>query len=337
MDFKIQFAKAYHECKTKAIKKQSICFHPDCSEKSINSHILQKNGVLSEIAQDNHVVGMHINKFLEKEHDFKRIGINEAFSFNCFCSAHDRDLFKAIEKKDVDFSEYRNLILFTLRTIYNEKFRKLVNIEMYSCLIKNHSDKFNLRRLERLIDNETLGLKDIELTENEIWRDIKTGSQSYVFKTREISRKAICLSAFYNYETTKELENYLKVNGNHKEEVTDIFINLFPYKGKSVLMMSYKKKNENVVKGYFNEFFSDNEKRLERKITNLMMFQCETWVVSPQFFKSNIEKNKEAFSFAVDFSLNNMNERRFFDLNIFRTDFSDKFRVFKNRASQYLR
>lgn len=337
MDILKKQAKAFHDCKSKAIKKQSICFHPNCPDKSINSHILQKNGILSEIAQGNHVVGMYINKFLDEEHGFKKIGINEAFSFNCFCEKHDRDLFKSIETREIDFSDYSNLILFTLRTIYNEKFRKIVNIEMYNCLIQNHSEIFNVERIKGRLGNEILGLQDIQLTENEIWKDIITGSQSYVFKIREISRKEICLSAFYNYETTRELENYLKKYGRHKEEVTDIFINLFPYKGKSVFMMSYKKKNESIVKGYINEFFSDNEKRLERKITNLMMFQCETWVISPQFYKRNVERTEEAFSFAVDFSGNNMNERRFFDLNIFRADFSEKYKIFKSKPHEYLR
>jgi hypothetical protein len=85
------------------------------------------------------------------------------------------------------------------------------------------------------------------------------------------------------------------------------------------------------VKGYINAFFSDNEKRLERKITNLMMFQCETWAVSNKFYINNIAKTEDAFAFAVEFSLKNMNERKFFDLNIFRADFPAKYNEFRRR------
>ncbi|MBV5330322.1 MAG: hypothetical protein JZU65_22280 [Chlorobium sp.] len=331
MNIETQIAKAFHECKSKAIKKQCICFHPGCDKKSINSHILQKNGILSAIAEDNHVVEMNFNKFTAVEHGFKRVGINKAFSFNCFCVDHDTELFRSIEVEEIDFSDYKNLILFTLRTIYNEKFHKLVNIDMYNCLLKSHSDIMDNIVIEGMLKNEMLGLKDIEVTENQIWVDIKTGSQSFIFNIRDISRKDICLSAFYNYETTEELETYLEIHGRAKEKVTDIFVNLFPYKDRSIFMMSYKKENEKLVKGYINAFFSDNEKRLERKITNLMMFQCETWAVSNKFYINNIAKTEDAFAFAVEFSLKNMNERKFFDLNIFRADFPAKYNEFRRR------
>ena len=68
-----------------------------------------------------------------------------------------------------------------------------------------------------------------------------------------------------------------------------------------------------------------------------MMFQCETWVVSNKFYSKRIEKNEEAFSFAVWFSRQNMNERKFFDLNIFHDDFANKYRIFKKNAGKYVR
>lgn len=336
MEPKIKVAKAFHDCKAKAIEKINICFHPGCNEKSINSHILQKNGILSSIAEDGHVMEMHINKFNENQHSFRKIGINKAFSFNCFCPTHDTELFKTIEVEEIDFSNYRNLLLFTLRTVYNEKFRKLVNVSMYDCLISNHSDLFDLEFLNGSLKQEKLGVSDLQRTEHTIWNDLNNGLESYVFNVREISKKDICLSAFYNYETSLELQQYIRKHRKDKQEVIDIFVNLFPHKDKSVFMMAYKVENESEVKAYVNEFFTENEKRLERKITNLMMFQCETWVISNKFFTKNISKNQEAFSFAVWFSTQNMNERKFFDLNIFQEDFANKYRIFKKHALQYL-
>jgi hypothetical protein len=335
MNQKIQIAKVYHECKTTAMNSINFCFHPECNEDSINSHILQKNGILSSIAEDGHVVEMQINKFKEEVHNFKKIGLNNAFSFNCFCSKHDRELFKSIELVEIDFTNYKNLLLFTLRTIYNEKFRKLVNLKMYEGLILN-PHLFDIDYFLGAKKQEELGLNDIEKTEKTIWEDFNNGEQSYIFKVREIEKKEICLSAFYNYDTSQELSNYIFENRKDKEEVTDIFVNLFPYKNKSIFMMAYKSKNKEQVKNYVNEFFNGNEKRLERKITNLMMFQCETWVVSNKFYLKNIAKTQNAFSFAVNFSHRNMNERKFFDLNIFRDDFSNKFKVFQKNAENYL-
>ena len=120
----IKFAKLFHDCKKKAVKEIKTCYHPECNEKSINSHILQKNGILSSIAFDNHLWEHQINHFKEPHFYFKRTGINEIFSFKCFCENHDNQLFKKIESKNIDFTDYESLLLFTLRTIYNENLEK---------------------------------------------------------------------------------------------------------------------------------------------------------------------------------------------------------------------
>ncbi|QYJ67145.1 hypothetical protein [Flavobacterium litorale] len=322
-------AKAFQDCKSNGINSINTCFYPNCSEKSINSHILQKNGIISSIAENSHVMEMQISKFKEEEHFFKRTGINIAFSFPCFCNKHDTELFELIETKEIDFSDYKSCLLFTLRTIYNEKYRKLVNVSMNRCLIENHSDLYDEEVLKISLDQEKMGISDIEKTERLIWDDLNNGTESFVFQTRKISKKEICLSSFYNYETTTEMEEYLKKYGTQKEDVIDVFINLFPYKNDSILMMAYKKKDEVIVKKYVNDFFAVNEKRLERKITNLLMFLCETWIISQSLYKKRIEGNDAFFGEAAEFSYRNMDERRFFDINIFRDNFCSKFKIWR--------
>jgi hypothetical protein len=163
---------AFQKCKLKAIEEMNTCLHPSCNENSINTHILQKNGILSTLENDRHLMEMGINPFQDEIHFFNRIGINKAYSFKCFCNEHDTNLFKEIETKEIDFSNYRHLILFTLRTIYNEKFRKKVNIRMRELLIIEHSDLFDVIHLANENKQENLGLLDIEKTEELIWKDI---------------------------------------------------------------------------------------------------------------------------------------------------------------------
>ncbi len=126
----------------------------------------------------------------------KKNGINIAFSFNCFCPTHDTELFKTIEVEEIDFSNYRNLLLFKLRADYKEKFRKLLNLSMYEGLIALHSDLFDTVFLNGLLSQEKLGINDLQKTENVIWKDLNNSLESYVFRVREISIKHICLSAF---------------------------------------------------------------------------------------------------------------------------------------------
>lgn len=317
------------QAKLKAIAQINTCFYPGCNRPSINSHILQKNGILSRLEENGHVMQMEINPFESDIHYFKRTGINKAFSFKCFCTEHDSELFRTIETKEIDFSIYRNNLLFTLRTKYNEKFRKIVNVIMREILIEKHSDIFDVLRLEESNEQEKLGISDIEKTEKLIWNDLNNNQESFVFLIREIKKIPLCLSAFYNYETTRQLTEYFRINGKYKENVSDIFINVFPYLGKTIFMMGYKRKNEKTVKQYVNSIFKESEKRLLKKLTNLLLFQCETWVISESFYRERIKKCESSFGFAVEFSNANDNERAFFNLNLFKETFCHDFKEWK--------
>jgi hypothetical protein len=323
----IEDAKLLTKCKSFAISQINTCYHPSCTDKSINSHILQKNGILSTIAMDRHLWEMGIDNFKKPHYQFKRTGINQIYSFNCFCNKHDTELFKKIETEDIDFNDYESCLLFTLRAIYNELWKKEVSVKICDCLIKNRPDKFkNYAFLER-IRQEKLGIGDLKHTESEIWKDINTRTESFVFENRTISRIEMCLSSFYNYDTTKEMEDYIRKHGKDMDRVSEIFVNIFPFGENSVLLMGFNKKDEQKVKGYFYTFFKEAEKKVQRKLTNLMLFRCETWVVSDQLYKNKIAGIENLFADGVLFSLKNFNERKVFDLNIFKDDFKEKYKI----------
>jgi len=76
----IEFAKLFTKCKSEGTSSINVCYHPKCNKKSINSHILQKNGILSSIALDKHLWGFEIDTFKTPQFQFKRIGINKGSS-----------------------------------------------------------------------------------------------------------------------------------------------------------------------------------------------------------------------------------------------------------------
>lgn len=131
----------------------------------------------------------------------------------------------------------------------------------------------------------------------------------------------ICLSLFFNYDTSQEMENNIKKFGKPMERVSDIFINFFPYKDKSILLMGYHIKDEKKAKGYFNMYF--NQERVQSLITNLMLFNCEIWAVSDSLYKKQILPIEDLFAKASEYAFSDdfSNERRNFDLNIYRNGF----------------
>ncbi|MDM1679911.1 hypothetical protein HX069_12205 [Myroides odoratimimus] len=321
-DIKLKYQQFIHESKRGAIKSIKKCYYPGCLEPSINSHILQKNGILSKIAKDNHLWEHVINEFKEESFQFKRTGINEIFSFKCFCKTHDNMLFKKIELGEINFMDYNSCLLFTLRTIYNEIFRKEVNLMIYNDLLKSgFVPEENLFFLKETIKQEELGRLDLEANAFDIWNDLKGGGESFIFEVRSLLKIDLCLSAFFNYETTLEMNSYKLNYGKDMNRVSEIFINFFPYNNESILLMGYNKKDEKKVKPYFNTFFKESEKRVQRKLTNLFLFACETWVISDGLYNKKIKGIEEEVIYASKYSMYTYNERHNFPLNIFIDSF----------------
>ncbi|WP_024980468.1 hypothetical protein [Flavobacterium succinicans] len=326
-----QIAKVFSECREKAMLNTNDCFTPNCNEKSINSHILQRNGILSSIAIDNHLWALKVDDFKLPFVEFKRIGLKKIYTYLGFCNPHDDKLFKKIETQDLDFDDYETNLLFTLRTICNEIWLKKVAIKTHNCIINSELliDRKNLK--DGIAQNE-IAIKDLSFFENYIWKDLKENTKSFTFRFREISKQEICLNAILTYETTQEIIEFIKKNGAQIDRLSSIFISFFPYKNKSILMMGYHNDDEKKVKSFVNEFFIENEKRVERKITNLILFHCETWVCSDKFHNDKIKGLEELFFKAITFFPSEIkNERNIFDINLFDNKFSEKFKIWHKK------
>jgi hypothetical protein len=89
-------------------------------------------------------------------------------------------------------------------------------------------------------------------------------------------------------------------------------------------VIGYEKSKEEIVKGYALSFIKESIERLERRITNLLLFHCETWVCSEKFFNNKIVPVETIFPLIENFKFQNRNERKSFDLNIFRDSFNKK-------------
>jgi hypothetical protein len=328
-----KFSTVFNESKLKAIKEINKCLHPNCNKSSIKSHILQKNGILSVISPTRHLYEQVVDLYKTPPVNYKKTGINDVFSFKCFCKEHDEELFQGIEKGKIDFENYRHQVLLVLRTSLNEKFKKLVGIRQYEIVLNEYPEFIGYMHNKGWYDQEKLGVNDMEKIEVLLWSDLYNGTKYFEFSFRELSLKQVCISSIFTYETTIEIENYRNKNGIDKDELIELFINLIPYESKTYLIFGYEKRYENIVKGYVNSFIKENEKRTERRITNLMLFQCENWVCSENFYENKIKNNIDLFYEATKYSQINFNERKNFDVNIFNDKFSESLKSWYKQIS----
>jgi hypothetical protein len=319
------------KCRTAAKNKIKKCFYPGCNEKSINSHILQRKGILDKISTDSHLWTFR-NNHQKDELEFKRVGLRKAFAFNCFCNHHDTELFKEIETTDIDFTKYRTMLLFTLRVLYDEIYKKMLFVETRELILDTNSDLFDKEDLITDIEDGKLAILDLKRIEQKIILDLEQNTEHFVFKKRDIPRIALCVSTFFTYDTTEETDRAEAELGRKLDRYTEMFISIFPYQQGNILMMGYEKIDEVKVKDYFDEFFiEENPELCYKKITNLLIFNCENKVFGDQFYNRKIEGIEFKYIEATEFMLdkNNKNERTSFEINFYDEDFKQIFSALK--------
>lgn len=108
---RIEFSKKVSEINRKCRFKG--CLFPDkskcTSRKGIRAHSIQRNKILSSIAQSGKVKCFDIrNSLFDK--DFSDVGIAEASTFFGFCNFHDTKVFSDIENFDYINSPKQNLL-----------------------------------------------------------------------------------------------------------------------------------------------------------------------------------------------------------------------------------
>lgn len=326
-DFIIK-ARQYIQCKNSAKKRIKECFYPGCHNEAINSHILQRQGILDQISTNSHLWTFEKDVFEVNKFAFKRTGLKKAFSFNGFCNTHDTELFKEIESGVIDFTSYRTNLLFTLRTVYDEIYKKMVYANTRDCLLKNDTTLFDKDKLQEESENAKLAIDDLNILSSKILYDLDNNSQQFVFQTRTIPYIGLCLSSFFTYDTSEEIEQIEKEKGSKLERYTELFMTIFPYNDDSKLIIAYEKIDEEKVKDYVDEFFQSNDPGLcYKKITNLTIFNCQNKVFSEDFFNEKIRGIEYKYIEATQFMLDEENkiERTSYDINFYDNSFKDDF------------
>ena len=274
----------------KAKATNRICLQEGCSENAIKSHILQKKGILNTISKDGHLYTLKFN-LLNGLIEFKKIGINNAFTFKGFCNYHDTILFDEIEKNELNFNQYKTNVLLCYRAVLNEYRKKEVNIDTYNfALDSSISNRLSKQNLYTLIENETLAKNDLNRLAGLVRSDIDTGNQTFHFSTRVIELVDLCTSSVFSSEMR---DDFLikKLSGKWTEPLNDAILNIIPHKGKTVIILGCHESMLPKCEYFFSELAQDPLKF----ISDVLIKNIETWVCSPQFYLSHIRLREKEF------------------------------------------
>ncbi len=111
------------------------CLHPlapaECKGEIVKAHTIQRQGALSTIASNGHVLTIGIDPDLEDGRPVKvyERGIRQASTFTGFCRKHDKELFAPIEDGRLQLHR-RHMFLLAYRALSRERFAKLRQAEI---------------------------------------------------------------------------------------------------------------------------------------------------------------------------------------------------------------
>ena len=298
--------------------------HPGCSADAINSHLLQQNGILSNIIEEGHLYEMKTKDLFRVDFgemvEFKRVGITKAISEPLFCNNHDTQIFKSIETSPVNFDLYRTHLLFSYRSLCGELRKKTRTLEMHKKVL--NSNILNVDKADRsnLIHFTNLGIGDLTTIKAQFEREVidekKIGNFEFmVFKYKPIS---ICVSAVFSpiqpdYSSrTKALTQEAPLN--------NVYVNVIPQQNDLIIILGYHKEFfHNWIDRYVNSWKNLDENQLTASLTYLIATRVESWSLSPNLFDRIPMKTKTLFLKYWNENATNLLTSQSLDFDLFKS------------------
>ncbi len=290
MDTYLNDIKIWSAIKKNVKKKKWTCLHSGCENLSINSHFLQRNGVLSLLTVKNHIYELRENDIFNINEKgkfyFAKLGINRAFSLPLFCQEHDNNLFEPVENgKEYSFDDYKVQLLFSLRSCCNEIRRKEILIEEYRRLLQ--SRVFQNKKVKEIAKNHMegniLGVKDLNFYRTCFESNLQdTNSVSFSFRVYKFPLLKICASGVFSpmdYSKTENIGKYAK----QEAPLDTVFVNIVPTETDIFLIFGFHKEHGNQwIYDYIESWNNISLKTFTLILTDLLAARMSTWSISPE-------------------------------------------------------
>ncbi|MCC3152110.1 hypothetical protein Q3A66_09015 [Hymenobacter sp. BT770] len=312
-----------------AISKKRTCMYSGCHDRAIKSHVLQKNGILRQMSEDNHLVEMRATSIIELEEkgmfSFRSVGVNESYTFNGFCNKHDSLIFAQIENDNLlDFYKPLHQCLFSYRGLCQEIRRKEVSIEWIS-EVSLKLDPVSQLQFASLIDGYKSGVKNLNFFKKEMEKAIDSGDlSSFNFTTVKLPKIELCISVPLNVNELEDSNPHNLPYEAWKDSLsfpfTTSFINLFPYKKDSYFISGYHTDFPcGWTKRVTNKLSYLKNKKLKKELSDFVVLRLEFWAMSPSLFKKIPAKTIEKFKHIFSKNVMNHSAKMKTDINLFET------------------
>lgn len=306
--------------------KKKTCMVDGCENIAINSHILQRHGILDNIIENGHMIELRPNDMFKWSEDespieFKLVGLNDALSNPLFCNYHDTELFLDIEKGVPDLNNYRNILLFSYRAICADEYKKRFEAEFINRQIQSRTLNFDNKRLSAVRQAFLDGVRDLERMKNLILDEIKESNDRFEMVHLEYPFFPIYASSPFNFETNSDkLESPEMWDGG--------IIHIIPLDDKLHIIFVFPKECLNKdMETYIDKWKTADKTSLGNLLTDLFSQRIENFGMSPSLYKS-INKNSidKFFRFQLS-SYNVYDMTNYADFNMFEGEMWDSYQI----------
>lgn len=296
------------------------CMCSDCSLPAINSHLLMRNGILNHVVENGHLYELRSDspEAFKREKIpcmFRKVGINHSISFPLFCNTHDTSLFIEIETGDVNYALYRHMALYSYRALVSEIRKKEIEAEKLKRIVNSSTlyglmGNFAIENFSKNYKLELQGIRDMEYYKEEILNDLQSGTESFVFLSREIPLKGIYASTISSIFSSINDTIFAPI-------LNTFFFHLIPKENASQLVVGYHKErtNDKIIQ-YANLWMNAPTERMGIMLTALFC-QIETWGMSPSVYEQLKPNNLKEFYNKLELSLTTVNQTPIEDMNLF--------------------
>ena len=275
------------------VKKKWLCMCPNCTNPAINSHLLQRHGVLSHIVEKGHLYEIGREDFYKWDENspikIKKVGLQQAISFPLFCNKHDTELFAPIEGDLIDFDDYRSQLLFSYRGLCSEirkkEFNQIRNVAFYEGVIK-----------DAVTAGTDCGLKDLRYYKKLFEQELDIAKQDFKFFHFSYPLIKVCASGAASYEPVDYSDELSEEKALMKKVWDGFFINIIPQENALEIIIGYHKNHANAaLRKYVESWQNLSFKEFQVKLTDLFASKIEMWGISPSIYENIDDEKKQKF------------------------------------------
>lgn len=275
-------------------KKKWKCLVDDCENESINSHLIQQNGILNNISVNGHLIELKLSDAYKWSKDetplaFKHVGIRQALSHKVFCNEHDTNIFKPIENNNKNFESYIAFLLFSYRAVCAEIRKKLIVIEQHNRIINANTlvGKIDKETLQLVINGNNLGVTDLEELKKKLEKEIEKNNDNYTYFVYKYPKVDVYASAVFSatdLETPKQ-DGVL--------DLENIYIHILPLSEETLILVGFHNSyTSKETLEWCNSWKDLSKEELEKNLTELFSTNIENWGLSPTIYDKLKNKNK---------------------------------------------